>query len=284
MSASLLQALHRQKLLKASFSVAILSTLVGTATGTCEDVWFVEGKFYGETFTCGERIVHLQTPEGGAFSEQDARVKTALEDDKCADCWPWEKYREDGEIERSSKRGVAIENHRLTAESLTGLAKVVTWGMTWAYQTQNGPSLDVWDMAGVDFVPLVWGHETISEIQEDGLQEGRTALLGFNEPNFPNQADLTPQERGRAREVGVSSIGQLGHSSSRRTGFASKSKKGNDHADVFAKVEACCLHLITHSHLVPCAVITFQCAQEREREREKPKLSGLGSGGLLATA
>ena len=173
-------------------------------------VWFVEGSFVGETFTCGERfldwigshlphlrhccmtlldvavasgcimlhhaaprIVYLQTPQGGGKTEQEARVQAtairlnynaaafpasktkaicdhdiickqlcciriilisqcipiynyfniyivwtkrnntiqpdlveaSLEELKCADCWPWEKYREDGETERSPKPG-----------------------------------------------------------------------------------------------------------------------------------------------------------------------------------
>lgn len=178
----------------------LLLSLAGlrVASGTCEDVWFVEGLFLGEKFTCGERIVYLQSPQGGLYTEQDARVKTALEDDKCADCWPWQKYREDGEVERSSKRGVAIENYRLTPESLNGLSKVVTWGKTWDFRTRDGPSLDVWNMAGLDFVPMVWGDATIEKIKNETAEgqgmEGDTALLGFNEPNFPNQADLTPSE------------------------------------------------------------------------------------------
>jgi hypothetical protein len=32
-------------------------------------------------------------------------VEASLEELKCADCWPWEKYREDGETERSPKPG-----------------------------------------------------------------------------------------------------------------------------------------------------------------------------------
>ncbi len=31
--------------------------------------------------------------------------EASLEELKCADCWPWEKYRQDGETERSPKLG-----------------------------------------------------------------------------------------------------------------------------------------------------------------------------------
>lgn len=32
-------------------------------------------------------------------------LEASLEELKCADCWPWEKYRQDGETERSPKPG-----------------------------------------------------------------------------------------------------------------------------------------------------------------------------------
>lgn len=176
---------------------ATLSVLaIRAAAESCEEVWFVEGSFVGETFTCGERIVYLQTPQGGGKTEQEARVQASLEELKCADCWPWEKYREDGETERSPKRGIAIENHKLTPESLSGLSQIVSWGVTWHYNLTDGPDLEVWNMAGVDFVPLIWGAGSLplaQAIQADGLPEGRSTLLGFNEPNFPNQANLDPE-------------------------------------------------------------------------------------------
>lgn len=173
---------------------ATLSVLaIRAAAESCEEVWFVEGSFVGETFTCGERIVYLQTPQGGGKTEQEARIQASLEELKCADCWPWEKYREDGETERSPKRGIAIENHKLTPESLSGLSQIVSWGVTWHYNLTDGPDLEVWNMAGVDFVPLIWGAGSLPLAQADGLPEGRSTLLGFNEPNFPNQANLDPE-------------------------------------------------------------------------------------------
>ncbi|CAK9026682.1 unnamed protein product [Durusdinium trenchii] len=148
------------------------------------------------------RIVFLQTPQGGLLTEQEARVQAALEELKCADCWPWEKYRQDGETERSSKRGIAIENSLLTAEALSGLSQIISWGATWEHNITDGPDLSVWKMAGVDFVPMIWGAGTIplaevgGRLQEQdihglwlasGLPSSSSALLGFNEPNFPNQ-------------------------------------------------------------------------------------------------
>ncbi|CAE7032071.1 asl1 [Symbiodinium natans] len=172
--------------------VFIAASVTRALSNSCEEVWFEDAKFDGEPYTCGERIVFLQTPQGGLLTEQEARVQTALENDICADCWPWEKYREDGETERSAKRGIAIENHMLTAEMLSGLSHIVSWGATWDYKLQGGPSLDVWKAAGIEFYPMIWGSGTIPNAQADGLPEGSKALLGFNEPNFPDQANLHP--------------------------------------------------------------------------------------------
>ncbi|CAJ1417638.1 unnamed protein product [Effrenium voratum] len=175
-------------------AAAALVLSVRSVAGSCEEVWFEEGEFgiEREAFTCGERIVYLQSPQGGLLTEQEARVQTALENDECADCWPWEKYRQDGETDRSSKRGIAIESSLLTAESLSTLGKTISWGATWGYKITDGPDLSVWEMAGVDFIPMVWGHGTIPLAEADGLPKGSKALLGFNEPNFPDQANLDP--------------------------------------------------------------------------------------------
>ena len=172
--------------------VLVATSVTRVRSNSCEEVWFEDAAFDGEPYTCGERIVFLQTPQGGLLTEQEARVKTALENDLCADCWPWEKYREDGETERSAKRGIAIENHLLTAEMLSGLSHIVSWGATWDYKLQGGPSLEVWQAAGVEFYPMIWGSGTLESAQKDGLPEGSRALLGFNEPNFPDQANLHP--------------------------------------------------------------------------------------------
>eukprot|EP00913_Durusdinium_trenchii_P020781 g19521.t1 len=110
--------MSRPRFLTLAVTLVALACVRTAVAGSCEEVWFVEGNFVGETFTCGERIVFLQTPQGGLLTEQEARVQAALEELKCADCWPWEKYRQDGETERSSKRGIAIENSLLTADRM----------------------------------------------------------------------------------------------------------------------------------------------------------------------
>lgn len=172
--------------------LVIAASVLRVRSNSCEEVWFEDAKFDGEPSTCGERIVFLQTPQGGLLTEQEARVKAALENDICADCWPWEKYREDGNTERSAKRGIAIENHMLTAEMLSGLSHIISWGATWDYKLQGGPSLDVWNAAGIEFYPMIWGDGTIAAAEANGMPEGTRALLGFNEPNFPEQANLHP--------------------------------------------------------------------------------------------
>eukprot|EP00931_Biecheleriopsis_adriatica_P047651 TRINITY_DN27485_c0_g1_i1.p1 TRINITY_DN27485_c0_g1~~TRINITY_DN27485_c0_g1_i1.p1 ORF type:complete len:2283 (-),score=523.16 TRINITY_DN27485_c0_g1_i1:218-7066(-) len=171
-----------------------LGNLRKVAATSCEEVWYLEEKVGDgdEVFTCGERIVYLQTPQGGLMSETDARIQTTLEMKGCDACWPWEKYRQDTDTSRSSKRGIAIENNLLTEEALLGLSQIISWGCTWTYDLTGGPNLTSWEAADVDWIPMIWGPGSISLAQTAGLPPGRRALLGFNEPNFPSQASLTP--------------------------------------------------------------------------------------------
>jgi hypothetical protein len=61
------------------------------------------------------------------------------------------------------------------------------WGsLTWWYNwSANGTP-----PAGVEFVPMVWGQKSLG----DTLPAGARWVLGFNEPNFKSQANLTPQQ------------------------------------------------------------------------------------------
>lgn len=59
----------------------------------------------------------------------------------------------------------------------------VAWWYNWAIQGAGVPP-------GIEFVPMIWDERTAG----DGPPAGASFLLGFNEPNFHAQADLTPQE------------------------------------------------------------------------------------------
>eukprot|EP00933_Yihiella_yeosuensis_P049837 TRINITY_DN4727_c1_g1_i3.p1 TRINITY_DN4727_c1_g1~~TRINITY_DN4727_c1_g1_i3.p1 ORF type:complete len:465 (-),score=77.12 TRINITY_DN4727_c1_g1_i3:95-1489(-) len=190
--------------LSVSASILLLGYIQHALATSCEDVWWLPAKEIqvaglGE-YTCGEYIEMLQSIEGGSLSETDSRAKTALLSKSCEACWPWQRYTESGSSSggRSAKRGVAVQNGKLTQAALDALGKIVSWGYTWDYQLgppyDNGPSILQWESARIDFMPMVWGHGSVPLAKAAGLPYGRRALLGFNEPNFPTQANLLPHE------------------------------------------------------------------------------------------
>ncbi len=76
------------------------------------------------------------------------------------------------------KRGVA-------ANTAPGAAFVpaLGWSYDWALTSAGGT-------AQIEFVPMVWGKATVG----DALPAASKYLLGFNEPNFQNGANLTAQK------------------------------------------------------------------------------------------
>ena len=75
------------------------------------------------------------------------------------------------------KRGIA-------ANTAPGAAfyPAVRWWYNWSLEPGGGNT-------GIEFVPMVWGSSTVSGT----IPAGARYLLGFNEPNFMSQANLTPQ-------------------------------------------------------------------------------------------
>lgn len=115
----------------------------------------------------------------------------------CEPCWPWPKYKASSDERISAKRGVAQQNFRLNAPSLSTLSQRFSWGYTWHHQPmdwEGGPSLAEWERHGLNFIPMVWGEgeSRLDLAIKDGLPQNKRALLGFNEPNFPEQANLSP--------------------------------------------------------------------------------------------
>ena len=74
------------------------------------------------------------------------------------------------------KRGIA-------ANTAPGAAffPAISWWYNWSLQPSGGNT-------GIEFVPMVWGASTVSGM----IPAGSKFLLGFNEPNFMSQANLTP--------------------------------------------------------------------------------------------
>lgn len=100
---------------------------------------------------------------------------------------------------RGSKRGIAA-NIAPGAE----FYPAVVWWYNWAIRSTGS---DV----GIEFVPMVWGEASVSST----IPSGSMYLLGFNEPNFFAQANLSsaqaaslwPTLQANASSAGVSLVG-----------------------------------------------------------------------------
>ena len=70
-------------------------------------------------------------------------------------------------------------------------------GVSWWYNWSPAPEAAVqstYRAAGVNFVPLVWnGNFSVPQLVAN-IPAGAGYLLGFNEPNFKDQANMTPSE------------------------------------------------------------------------------------------
>lgn len=90
---------------------------------------------------------------------------------------------------KSPKRGVS-EN------AFTYMAQIdaLTPGVTWFYNWANSYGVNLNDK-DIEFVPMIWGGQyNADRIREFVKGNPKTKyLLGFNEPNFSNQANMTPQ-------------------------------------------------------------------------------------------
>lgn len=95
----------------------------------------------------------------------------------------------------SPKRGVS-ENQFSVGAQMKALNPGVCWYYNWGPAPSKGYNNEVIDYQGMEFVPMCWnGNYDASKIREYVAAHPETKyLLGFNEPNFKNQANMTPAE------------------------------------------------------------------------------------------
>lgn len=100
---------------------------------------------------------------------------------------------------KSEKRGVS-ENQFSMGSMLEALEPGVTWYYNWANVPGAGYQNQVIDFEGIEFVPMCWNANYSAEkIREYCKSHSETKyLLGFNEPNFTAQANMTPQQAAEA--------------------------------------------------------------------------------------
>ena len=81
------------------------------------------------------------------------------------------------------KRGIAANATPSGALAPTASSPGVWWWYNWSNKSAAPP-------AGIEFAPMIWGSASVA----GPIPAGAKYLLGFNEPNFKSQANLTPQQ------------------------------------------------------------------------------------------
>lgn len=87
------------------------------------------------------------------------------------------------------KRGVAYGYH--SQADLQALSPGVSWWYNWAFVPDqalaDGSYLDL----DVEYVPMIWGANSDRTAAMQDIPDDARTLLGFNEPNFGSQADIS---------------------------------------------------------------------------------------------
>jgi hypothetical protein len=88
----------------------------------------------------------------------------------------------------SPKRGLCGD---ASPADLAAVSPYVSWYYDWGVAP---PAVSQGQLSGIEWVPMCWGAVYPGDVAgiENLVPAGSTYLLGFNEPNFRSQADLTP--------------------------------------------------------------------------------------------
>lgn len=100
---------------------------------------------------------------------------------------------------KSPKRGVS-ENQFSVGSMLDALEPGVSWYYNWGNIPGKGYQNQVIDHEGLEYVPMCWNANYNADNIREYVKAHPTTkyLLGFNEPNFTKQANMTPQQAAAA--------------------------------------------------------------------------------------
>jgi hypothetical protein len=87
------------------------------------------------------------------------------------------------------KRGVAYGHHSVA--DIQALSKGVSWWYNWDFRPDEALRAGAYREAAVEFVPMIWGAKSDRAAAKTAIPDGVSVLLGFNEPNFGDQANLS---------------------------------------------------------------------------------------------
>lgn len=97
---------------------------------------------------------------------------------------------------KSYKRGVAYGNH--SDSDMKNASKDISWWYNWAAEPEYA-IVTIYPGYNVDFTPMAWNAAGISKVNSYVPLDNKVKyLLGFNEPNFKEQANMTPSQAAAA--------------------------------------------------------------------------------------
>ncbi len=97
---------------------------------------------------------------------------------------------------KSYKRGVSYGYH--STADMQVASKSISWWYNWAAQPDAGIR-NRYQVFNVDFTPMAWNSVSINGVANWANTDSTLKyLLGFNEPNFKDQANMTPTAAAKA--------------------------------------------------------------------------------------
>ena len=96
-------------------------------------------------------------------------------------------------LTKSEKRGVGYGSH--SEADMAALSAGITWWYNW-YHQPDAQVADVYPNYGMEFVPMAWNGGFNEQAMRNYLSAHPEVeyVLGWNEPNFLEQANMTPSE------------------------------------------------------------------------------------------
>jgi hypothetical protein len=100
--------------------------------------------------------------------------------------------------ERHAKRGLGYGSH--STADLQAISQGITWWYNWWHQPENSSVMAVYRDYDMEFVPMAWNTGFNKTAMRAYLLNHPDVdyILGFNEPNFLEQANLTPSQAAAA--------------------------------------------------------------------------------------
>jgi hypothetical protein len=91
---------------------------------------------------------------------------------------------------KSPKRGICGD---ASPQDLAAFSSYISWYYDWGVAP---PTVSGGQLSGIEWVPMRWGGLTSGDVEgiKSQIPAGSEYLLGFNEPNFTTQANLTPSQ------------------------------------------------------------------------------------------